>query len=768
MLNAWGNALSGFIIVALTSQFWHVLPTQTFLLSIGSLLILLIALHDRLKKYLTPFFPYFAGGTIGFIWFASVGHWYAGWQLPNTEIQQDVTIQGEILSAQHHPASSKYTIALNTLHHRLAKGNVRVSWYNTGIHFQRGQQVQLCVRLKPSHGLQNPMGFDYWRWLVSESIIATGYVIRCDKNALLQPVNDLASTISARLQKLALPGEKWVRALMLADRSQFDKADWSLLQRFGLSHLFALSGLHMGIVFAICWWASQFVWFAIGKFHRQNASVNITAPVLWSTIIVSGGYVVLCAMPLTLVRAWCGMSVVSLIISSNAYISPSQLLKCGLAICLMLFPFSIYGISLYLSFSAVAMILLLLWLQDKPKAGWLPSLLTLLKLQIGLCSLMMGISALVFGNIYWLAPVANIFFIPIITFLIVPACFISLLLLLIYPSAADIVLQPTSYALVFLIDLLQSMNALYWRVQPDCQPLVVLYFLLFLLLLPRFSYQRRLMSLIAICAVLTLMRTQSTPFEDSSWTLEVYDVGQGNALVVRAANTAMLVDTGPSYPSGFSMAEAVLQPNLQRFYPNVSLMGVLTHFDNDHAGGSEYLMESGLIKHWRSPDGGCQRGDRWRLGQVNVRVLWPTSKATKFTPNNRSCVLMVEDNGIRILIPGDIEAEAEQQLLALGDDLSADILIAPHHGSKTSSTSPFINAVLPQYVVFTTGYLNRWHFPHDEVVTRYQKAGAIILNTALDGFVRFELNSANFGRPINVVTARANLQPRWYKSLSTN
>jgi len=766
MQNTIGQAATGFIIIALTSQVWHVLPPTVLVLGTIGLLALSTLLYRFWRQYPASLIPMLVGGAIGFIWFASVGHWYAAWQLPNEEIQQDVIIQGEILSASFNQYADKYTIALHHKQNKAAKGNIRVSWYRNTWRFKKGQLVKLCVRLKPPRGLQNPHGFDYWRWLVSQRVVATGYVRECEFNALLKPATSFTNTLITRLKALQLPGEKWLMALMLADRSQFETKDWQTLQHFGISHLFALSGLHMGVVFAICFWLSRLLWFSISGLLAKANGWNLSVPIVFTTVLFAIGYVALCGMPLTLTRAWLLMTVFSFALATNGYIKASQLFKLVLVLCLLLFPFSIYGLSLYLSFGAVATILFLTWLFPHKNKGKLSSILYVVKIQVLLCGIMMGSSAFVFGSVYWAAPLANLVIIPFITVVVVPACFIGLILLSMSPAHASYMLEPIGTSLSYLVGTLEGLSVPSWDIYAEWQVWVCLLFTIAVLLLPPIPKKRVAVVCLMLSAV--LQHTVKPHFESvaTQWGIDVYDVGQGSALVLHNQQAAMLIDTGPSYASGFSMAEAVLEPNLSRLYPNKAFTGILTHSDNDHAGGSGYLVKKGLVKTFRKPYEGCTRGQTWTVGSVNIAVLWPNETAKEWSSNNRSCVLLAEYSGIRVLITGDIEAEAEKALLSLGDELAAHILVSPHHGSKSSSSQAFINAVSPQYVIFTTGYLNRWGFPHDEVVRRYEHTGATIVNTAKDGFIRFHLGDMHGRAQIQVETWKEDLQPRWYKSLS--
>jgi competence protein ComEC len=221
------------------------------------------------------------------------------------------------------------------------------------------------------------------------------------------------------------------------------------------------------------------------------------------------------------------------------------------------------------------------------------------------------------------------------------------------------------------------------------------------------------------------------------------DVGQGLALVFEARGRVLVYDAGPRYESGFDAGQAVLLPYLRaRGYKAIDVL-VISHGDMDHAGGSQALAQMPVRRHWhgevarnnalRSPS--CHEARAWRWQDVTFEFL---PLATELHDgNNRSCVLLIQAGGQRLLLTGDIEAEAEHGLLAAYGvaKLSADILLSPHHGSKTSSSAPFLAAVSPQIVLISSGFANRFGHPYPAVTARYQQHNSRLFNTAEDGAV---------------------------------
>ena len=235
----------------------------------------------------------------------------------------------------------------------------------------------------------------------------------------------------------------------------------------------------------------------------------------------------------------------------------------------------------------------------------------------------------------------------------------------------------------------------------------------------------------------------------ADFNLHVLDVGQGLSVVVETRNHTLVFDTGPAYPSGFSTVDAVLVPFLATRQRHRIDRLVLSHGDNDHAGGAERLVQrlvvrsvlSGEPRRVAIPAASCRSGERWRWDEVDFEFLHPDD-AQRRTGNNASCVLRISNKLATVLLTGDIEAAAEHDLVRdAAGRLASDVVVVPHHGSATSSSQPFIAATRPAYVVYTAGWANRYGFPDDDVARRWRDSGARALNTASAGSVSFLVDS---------------------------
>jgi competence protein ComEC len=241
------------------------------------------------------------------------------------------------------------------------------------------------------------------------------------------------------------------------------------------------------------------------------------------------------------------------------------------------------------------------------------------------------------------------------------------------------------------------------------------------------------------------------PPAEAEYRLTLLDVGQGLAAVVRTLDRVLVFDTGARFGPDFDAGEAVLVPYLRHFGIRAVDMLVLSHGDNDHIGGAatlasalpvERVLTSVVDKITWTPAEPCTAGSSWTWNGVAFTFLHPGA-ASGFRGNDASCVLQVDNGNGRVLLTGDIQARAEAALVRdLAGQLSAHVIVAPHHGSKTSSTPAFVAAVHPDYVLFPSGYRNRWGFPHPEVVERYRALGTRRYNSADHGAITYEIPAA--------------------------
>jgi competence protein ComEC len=223
--------------------------------------------------------------------------------------------------------------------------------------------------------------------------------------------------------------------------------------------------------------------------------------------------------------------------------------------------------------------------------------------------------------------------------------------------------------------------------------------------------------------------------------LTALDVGQGLSVVIRTANHTMVYDTGPAFDEGFDAGSAIVAPFLlDQGVRHIDMM-VTSHADNDHSGGANAVRklitvdrELGALTN--TP---CHDGQKWQWDGVSFEMLHPDDG--EWSSNNGGCVLRIESGTYAALLPADIEKKAEYRLLNdKFTSLQADVLLAPHHGSRTSSTEDFIDAVQPQWVIHSAAWHSQFRHPTPSVVARYAKADARQVVTGLRGAVSLHID----------------------------
>jgi competence protein ComEC len=627
---------------------------------------------------------------------------------------------------------------------------VRLAWYRDAEPMQAGERWQLRVRLKRPHGLANPGGFDYQRWLFAHAIRATGYIRTGPGNERLAtsdaaPWQSLRARLSAHFQQLDQPAQQraLLRALALGDRAGMSRDQWQVLQRTGTSHLLAISGLHVGLVASLVFGLAGLGWRRLGGARywpapRAAALAAMLAALLYALL---SGFQVPAQRATLMIWMWMGA------ILAGAGAQPRQVLGLALLATLLHTPLAALTAGFWLSYGAVTLILYLCL----GRHGNTGRLRRTLHVQLGLVAGLTPLLWLWFQQAAPAAPLANLVAIPWVSLLVVPPLLLAVALLPLSPGLADALLSLTGLSLQGLWRFLQWLDfggAALWPAPPVGVAGLALFSLgLLVLLLPAACGVRVLASLLAL-PVFMAGAPRPAP---GDLRLTLLDVGQGLAAVVETRHHLLVYDTGPAWPGGFDSGSRVLVPFLrQRGYRRLDRL-VVSHADTDHSGGAHALyraMPAASI-HAGEPSGipwatavDCRQSPGWQWDGVSFTYLAAGRRAAG---NNASCVLKVTaSDGRSVLLPGDIESGVETALVAEHRDrLAADVLVAPHHGSATSSGRGFIAAVDPSWVLFATGYRNRFGFPRPAVVERYRAAGARLLDTAAAGAIDVRIKAGH-------------------------
>jgi len=624
----------------------------------------------------------------------------------------------------------------------------RITWYRNKLTVLPGERWQFKVRLKRPRGFSNPGGFDYQRWLVAQGIQATGYVRKGKANRRLyqtgsQPVQGLRQQLSAHIQQLDVPEtmRALLRALGVGDRSAMSTAQWRVLQKTGTSHLLAISGLHVGMVAGLVFFIARQGWSLLGDPQRWPAPRVAAA----CSIIAALAYALLAGFQVPAQRALVMVSLWMLAVMWTGRPDPWRVWSLALLAVLLMDPFSVAAPGFWLSFAAVALICQL----SLGRHGQIGRLRRLLGVQFGLLLGLAPLQWLLFQQLSISAPFANLIAIPWIGLLVVPVMLAGMLLLPLSSVVGDWLLSLSAYSLSILWWLLEQLAGLpvnLWQSPAVSAGWMLLFGLGIVIVLLPGAFRLAPVGIMLLLPVFWLQPER--PARGDVW-FTLLDVGQGLAAVAETSNHVLVYDSGPAFRSGFNTGDAVLVPYLvNQGYRHIDRL-VISHADNDHIGGAHSLFERMDIFSISSGEPGefdwaqskqCLAGQRWVWDQVQFEYLAPF---TAGEGNNSSCVLRIETAAGRVLLlTGDIERSVERQLLEQhARRLAADILVAPHHGSRTSSTDGFVNAVHPEYVLFPVGYRNRFGFPKPDVLARYREIGARTLDTATDGAVSIRLEA---------------------------
>lgn len=609
-----------------------------------------------------------------------------------------------------------------------------------------GQRWQVPARLRRPHGAMNPHGFDGELWLFEHRIGATGTVRNTvagprpsrldDANArpierLRQAVRD---AVVLRLDDARLGGV--LAALTVGDQAAITRSDWDLFRDSGVAHLMSISGLHI----------TMFAWLAgalVAWLWRRSARACLWLPApqagRWGGLAVATLYALLAGFGVPAQRTLLMLATAVLLRSVGAR-WPWPLVLLGVAVVVVAVdPWALLQAGFWLSFAAVG----LLMANDPLRPGVTPlgpwaQLRSALRAQVIATLGLAPLSLAFFQQLSLVGLLANLLAIPWITLVVTPLALLGVAWAALWHVAAAALA-----ALVTLLQLLTAWPAAVWHV-PAAPPWAVAAGLLAAVigLLP-LPWRLRVLAL--PLALPLLWPAVARPAE-GRFELVVLDVGQGTSVLLRTRTKLLVYDSGPAYARDADAGQRIVVPLLRARGETRIHRLVLSHRDADHAGGAESLRAALPIDSWRTslaPEHPllagaaehrrCEAGQTWSWDGVHLEFMHPLAvEATRETkPNALSCVLRVSDSaGRSVLLAGDVEAPQEAALAArLGERLRSDLLLVPHHGSRTSSTDAFLDAVRPQIAMVQAGYRSRFGHPAQEVLARYQARGIMLVRS---------------------------------------
>lgn len=635
-----------------------------------------------------------------------------------------------------------------------------------------GERWEMSVRLKAPHGNINPHGFDYELWLWEQGLQATGYVRaglrdpepqriadtwRHPVERARQAVRDSVFEHVADRQTAGL-----LAALIVGDQNAIERGDWDIFRATGVAHLMSISGLHI----------TMFAWVAaglVGALWRRSQRLCLAWPAqhaaLVGGIVLAAAYALFSGWGVPAQRTiWMLATVGLLRLSGRRWPWPSVwLLAC--AVVVTIDPWALLQAGFWLSFVAVGV----LFATDRglpaapasaassttgmpARASQLAAMLVSgLREQWVITLALTPLTLLLFGQASVVGLLANALAIPWVTLVITPLALAGVALSPLWALAGGAVQLLQLY--------LQWLAALpFATVSVAAAPMWagaagVLGGLLLTLRLP---WHARLLGVPLLLPVLLwqAVRPASGQFE-----LLAADVGQGNAVIVRTAAHTLVYDSGPRYSPESDAGHRVLVPLLRALDERVDIL-ILSHSDSDHTGGAAAVLamqpQAALLSSLEANhelqalrvSRRCAAGQHWQWDGVDFEMLHPADSDYEVVhkPNAMTCVLRISNGTRTALLAGDIEQAQEARLAAdaariepaaaerpgaagTGSWLRADLLLVPHHGSKTSSSEGFLAAVRPSVALVQAGYRNRFGHPAAPVLERYRSRGVAVIDS---------------------------------------
>ncbi len=612
---------------------------------------------------------------------------------------------------------------------------------------QAGERWALTVRLKAPHGTVNPHGFDYELWMWEQGLQASGYVRatprdvangtaprmlgRTWQHPIERARQQVRDAIFDRVTEPRLAGV--IAALVVGDQAAIERADWDVYRATGVAHLMSISGLHV----------TMFAWAAalcVGWLWRRSTRCMLWLPAQYAALIggvlLATGYALFSGWGLPSQRTIWMLSTVALLRLAGKQWPWPLVWLLAMAVVVVVDPWALLQAGFWLSFVAVGV----LFASDQAAPAKrsmhhhhpvVQKLLSAAREQWLITLALAPLSLLLFQQISVIGLVANAIAIPWVTLVVTPLAMLGALWSPMWDAAAMCV--------NWLGHVLQWFAFIPWATLSVAAPpwamgaTAVLGGVLLALQVP---WPLRAMG---VAAMLPALWWQAPRPDVGQFELLAADIGQGNAVLVRTANHALLYDTGPRFSRESDAGQRTLVPLLRALGEQLDTI-IVSHRDSDHSGGAlamqamqpqaallSSLEDGHEIIAARNPKQATQRctaGQRWQWDGIDFHILHPKTAdyEVQNKPNALSCVLRISNGQHTALLAGDIEAPQEARLVAQTTDVApiqADLLLAPHHGSKTSSTEAFLDTVKPRIAIFQSGYRNRFNHPAPEVAQRY-------------------------------------------------
>lgn len=623
---------------------------------------------------------------------------------------------------------------------------LRLTWRKPTQTLRVGDEWWFTARLKRIHGSASPGAFDFEAWALQRGLRGTAYVL-AQGNQLLghrwyrYPINQLREYIELRILQY-LPNSRtahWLPALMVGERQNIPPEQWQVLRNTGTNHLMAIAGLHIGLL-------TMFVYTLANAIWRRSYYLMLWRPAkdgaLIIALIAAVLYSALAGFSIPTQRAFIMLMLFSVAVIARKQIPAWHVWSLTLLAVLLLNPLDVLTESFWLSFGTIALIIYGMDGRLLPTGWWW---------KYGRVQWIIGFGLIPFSLLFFqecslVSFLANMIAIPWLSFFILPLCWLSAIFLFVIPplGASLLVLADKSLAGLWcvLMWLANHSFAIWPHAVPNYYVFITMLMAFLLLLLPN-GVPGRWLGIIWGAPLFLAMPAK--PAIGDIW-ITMLDVGQGLSVFVQTKQHTLLYDAGAKYKNA-DMGERVILPYLRILNMHKIDKLVISHGDNDHIGGVPALLNNikvhsiytSVPEKLAIPAAYCLSKQHWRWDGVDFAFIYPGENEL-YLGNDSSCVLRITNGEQVILLTGDIEKFAEKKLLQVPTYLKADAIVVPHHGSKTSALPAFIQTVYPRWVLYSTGYLNRYHFPHTQVVTGYSAIHAQQFNSAETGTLQVQFN----------------------------
>jgi competence protein ComEC len=533
-------------------------------------------------------------------------------------------------------------------------------------------------------------------------------------------------------------------ALAIGDQRAIDGDDWTTFTRTGVGHLMSISGLHVTMIASLVGWLVATLW-------RRSPRLALALPAQRAGVAAGFAaalaYCLLAGFAVPAQRTLYMLAVAAWALWRGWFGAPTRVLSIALALVCVLDPWAPLAPGFWLSFGAVAL-LMLAGLAGERRHWLARAASAQLAVTLGLVPMTLAL----FQQVSLAGPLANAIAIPVVSVIVTP------LALLAAVSPWPVVAGVAHDVLSLLMIVLDNLSALDWAVWQRAAPpwwTVGLALAGAIWCLIPWWWHWRMLGVVWMLPL--LLHPAPRPAPGDLW-LTVLDVGQGLGVVARTANHTLVFDAGPRYTPEADSGNRIVVPYL-RGEGVARLDGmVVSHDDSDHSGGALSTLRA-VPAAWLAsplPDDHpvaagaparrrCLAGDAWTWDGVRFEFLHPGAadyaQLAALRDNARSCVLRITAHDRRVLLPADIERDVETRLSSRPEQVRSEVLLVPHHGSRSSSTPEFIAAVAPRFAIVAAGYRNRFRHPAAEVVERYQASGARLLRTDRDGAVKVVLGA---------------------------